>query len=92
MNNKTCAKFNISGLVQGVGFRYFIYRNAQLLNLTGYAKNLYDGSVETVVEGTKDSLTILHDLLKQGPSRSRVDSVKVEYSDYSGKFSRFEID
>lgn len=70
-------KYNILGLVQGVGFRYFTYRNAIQLGIKGYVKNCYDGSVEGIAES--DNLTIdrFIYLLKQGPSRSRVEKVHI---------------
>lgn len=88
---KSRAEYNITGRVQGVGFRYFVYKKAQALGLEGYAKNLYDGSVETVAEGHLEDLKQLFDYLKQGPSMSRVDRVTVDYMQYTGQFSGFEI-
>ena len=84
-------KFTVSGHVQGVGFRFFVYRRALELNLSGYAKNLYNGNVEVVAEGDEYNLELLHKFLKQGPSRSYVECVHAEYSDYTGSFSGFEI-
>jgi len=57
----------VSGIVQGVGFRYFIYRKAVELGLRGYVKNLFDGNVEIVVEGEKDKIQILIEHAKIGP-------------------------
>ena len=91
MADKKTAEFNVSGTVQGVGFRYFVYQNAQNLRLNGYAKNMYDGSVEVVAEGDEDNLKQLHQKLKQGPSRSRVEDVKVNYKDFRGVHSGFNI-
>ena len=47
------AEIIVNGLVQGVGFRYFVLREAKKLSLNGYVKNLYTGEVLTVVEGEK---------------------------------------
>ena len=47
------AEILVNGLVQGVGFRYFVVREAQRLGLTGYVQNLFTGEVLTVVEGEK---------------------------------------
>ena len=52
-NLQARAEIIVNGLVQGVGFRYFVYREALKLNLTGYTKNLYTGEVLTVAEGEK---------------------------------------
>lgn len=91
MNNKTQIKYKVYGLVQGVGFRYFVYRHASELKLKGYAKNLWDGTVEIVVEGEESKVNALHDYLLQGPSRARVDKVEKFPGNYSGTFTGFEI-
>lgn len=70
-------KYNILGLVQGVGFRYFTYRNAIQLGIKGYVKNCYDGSVEGIAESDNLSIDRFINLLKQGPSRSRVEKVHI---------------
>ena len=85
------AEFKIIGLVQGVGFRYFVHRHASGLGLTGYAKNIYDGSVEVLVEGTRSDIDSLYTQLKIGPSRSHVSSVSAIYSEYTGNFRNFYI-
>ncbi len=90
MTNKIQMKFIVYGLVQGVGFRYFVYRHASELNLKGYAKNLYDGTVEVVVEGEETKVNQLYEYLLQGPSRSRVDKVEKFSGNYSGLFTGFE--
>ncbi|MFC2131458.1 acylphosphatase [Bacteroidota bacterium] len=88
---KKQARFKISGLVQGVGFRYFVYSRAKEYGLKGYAKNLYDGTVETVVEGNEKAIEEFHKVLKTGPSRSQVDYVEVENNEYTGNYSEFDI-
>lgn len=85
------AEFKIYGLVQGVGFRYFVYRKAIELGLVGLAKNLYDGTVFVVVEGEEDKINELHKLLKIGPSHSYVEKVEVEYSLPTRTFKGFII-
>lgn len=85
------AKFIISGHVQGVGFRYFVYRNAMELSLSGYAKNLYDGSVEVVAQGERVAILRLHDKLKTGPTRSNVTSCYIEWLDNAIEYSGFDI-
>ncbi len=85
------AEFIVNGFVQGVGFRFFVYRKARELNLTGFAANLYDGSVRVVAEGRKCDLELLYELLKSGPSRSDVESVLIDFSDYKHEFDDFAI-
>ena len=71
-----CKKFNITGVVQGVGFRPFIYRFAKKYNLHGYVKNL-GNNVEIVVEGRgKDIDEFLYDLTIHNPPLSSIGSIK----------------
>ncbi len=81
----------ISGIVQGVGYRYFTYRRAVALGLTGYVRNMVDGRVEVVAEGDEESLQQLLQELKVGPSFASVEEVKVEWGPYTGQYSHFEI-
>jgi acylphosphatase len=71
-------RFLIQGIVQGVGFRYFVRRAARDLGLEGHVRNLADGSVEAVARGDTKQLAALEAALWRGPSASRVDSVSVE--------------
>ncbi len=57
----------VRGRVQGVGFRYFAQKTADLLGLAGYARNLNDGSVEVYAAGTKEKLDDFAGRLRQGP-------------------------
>lgn len=68
-------RFEVSGLVQGVGYRYFVYRQAVHLGLRGFVRNQPDGSVEVVAEGTPDALRELEDLLRRGPTHAQVTRV-----------------
>jgi acylphosphatase len=69
-------RFLVSGMVQGVGFRWFVARHARGLGLRGYARNLPDGSVEVVVDGRDESLPDLERLLHAGPTNARVEKVE----------------
>jgi acylphosphatase len=71
--------FLIQGRVQGVGFRWFVHREASELDLRGWVRNTEDGDVEVVATGTVADLAELRASLKQGPRGSRVDRV-VEHS------------
>jgi len=82
----------VRGLVQGVGFRAFIMRQALRLGLKGYVRNLPDGStVEIVAEGPLEYLEKLIDAARKGPPGARVDSVSVEYSEATGEYSDFSV-
>jgi acylphosphatase len=84
-------KYIVKGYVQGVGFRYFALRHARMLNISGYAKNNFDGSVEIIVEGNAKQLNMFYDLLKTGPSRSSVEKVVKTGTDCSGRYGGFDI-
>ncbi|SNR88263.1 acylphosphatase [Desulfurobacterium atlanticum] len=81
----------VSGRVQGVGFRAFVKRKADMLGVKGFVRNLSDGRVEVVAEGEEEKLNKLLDFLHQGPSLSKVKSVEYSYSDYRGVYENFEI-
>lgn len=68
----------VTGLVQGVGFRYEALRAARRLGLTGWVRNNPDGSVELEAQGDSRSVEEFIDLLWQGPRWSRVDDVRIE--------------
>ena len=69
--------FRIQGRVQGVGYRAFTLRQARSLGLSGFVRNLPDGSVEAVAGGEAGELAELESRLRQGPAGARVDSVDV---------------
>jgi len=82
----------VSGRVQGVGYRYFVYEHASPLGLTGWVRNLQDGRVEVLAEGSTEALESLLTDLKSGPGGSRVSEVKVSWSPASGEFNWFSIE
>lgn len=69
-------RFLVSGMVQGVGFRWYVARHARSLGLVGYARNLPDGRVEVVVGGPEESLPALEQLLRTGPANAQVERVE----------------
>ena len=69
-------RFLVFGMVQGVGFRWFVARHARALGLRGYARNLPNGSVEVVVDGRDESLPDLERLLEAGPANAHVERVE----------------
>jgi acylphosphatase len=71
------SRFLVSGMVQGVGFRWFVARHARALNLTGFARNLPDGRVEVLVSGEQaTAISRLEGLLRTGPANAQVDRVE----------------
>lgn len=89
--DKTRAHVIISGLVQGVFFRYETRMRAQSLGLTGWAMNRSDGRVEAVFEGNKDALETIVRWCHRGPSGAVVDNVDVEWGNYTGEFNGFSV-
>jgi len=69
------ARFLVHGLVQGVGYRWFVRRAAGRLGLAGVARNLDDGDVEVLAEGPPGAIDELERELRRGPSASRVERV-----------------
>ncbi len=90
----TAARLQLSlhGTVQGVGFRWFTRRHAQLLGLTGWVRNDPAGqTVDVVAEGPRESLEQLLDRLRYGPSGAQVAQVDAEWLDSTGEFDQFQI-
>lgn len=85
------AKIIVSGLVQGVGYRYFVMRHADNLNLKGYTQNLFNGQVLTEVEGEFGLINELIKQLKIGPMKSHIANCFVEWSENKNEFTIFEV-
>ncbi|MBI4790419.1 MAG: acylphosphatase [Chloroflexi bacterium] len=81
----------VSGLVQGVSFRWFVQRRASDLGLVGYVRNHSDGSVGFCAEGPRGALERLLDAVRVGPSEAVVENVVTQWSAATGEFHRFEI-
>ncbi|HIE08430.1 MAG TPA: acylphosphatase [Armatimonadetes bacterium] len=81
----------VKGIVQGVGYRFFVEDRAYELGLTGYVRNLPDGTVEVVAEGDKEVLELLLEHLRRGPRSARVTDVEVEWGEVTGEFKDFRI-
>ncbi|MFX1518546.1 MAG: carbamoyltransferase HypF [Promethearchaeota archaeon] len=86
------AKIHVTGVVQGIGFRPFIYRLAQRLNMKGYVLNRGDAGVEIVVEGEKEVILDFCNAIKEEkPVLSRIESFKIKWSSFNGNFDSFTI-
>ena len=72
------SRFLVSGVVQGVGFRWYVARHARALGLAGFARNLPDGRVEVMAAGTDGTLDRLEQLLRAGPAHAEVERVERE--------------
>ena len=91
MENLKRAKIIVNGLVQGVGFRYFVIQQARRLGLKGYTKNLYTGEVITEVEGDAGLIQQFIKELKVGPSHAHVKNCAIEWSEFTDEFKTFEV-
>jgi acylphosphatase len=81
----------VEGRVQGVGFRYFVVQIADELKLVGWVRNLDEGEVEVIAEGTRSRLETLLKALRRGPHSAFVSNVKVEWGEARGEFRRFGV-
>lgn len=79
------------GRVQGVNFRYNIYRKATELRLKGFVRNLVDGSVEIVAQGPSDNLEKLISYTKDSPGFSFVSHLDVEWEEPQGELEKFYV-
>jgi acylphosphatase len=79
-------RYFVSGVVQGVGYRYFAQRAAQRLGLAGYARNLRDGRVEVYAIGTDEMLSSLRTELHRGPQLAVVSGVAEEDAAMDAQF------
>ena len=84
-------RFIIRGRVQGVGYRYFAITAGQSCRVTGTVRNLPDGSVEVVAEGTASALAGFRIQLQRGPSFSRVTFIDEMELEPTGRYLGFNI-
>ena len=84
-------KLKIKGKVQDVSFRSFTKRNAELLELKGFVKNMDDGSVEAFAEGDKNNIEVFIEAMRSGPDRAIVKNVEIEWKKYSGIYNDFKM-
>ncbi len=86
------AKIHVTGVVQGIGFRPFIYRLAHRLDLKGYVLNRGDAGVEIVVEGEKEIISYFCNAIREEkPTLSRIESFKIKWMPFSGDYDSFII-
>lgn len=88
---KARAHVLVSGLVQGVGYRFFTVRKAEEYGLTGWVRNLPNGKVEVVVEGDKGIIEEFLKELEVGPPAAHVIGLDVKWEDYKGEFKTFDV-
>jgi acylphosphatase len=81
----------VRGLVQGVGFRWFVARRANALGLTGYARNLIDGAVEIEAEGDRSLVEALVGDVRVGPRSAHVQDLMIDWKEPSHESGQFII-
>ena len=93
MTDTTLARISIivHGHVQGVYFRNFTAHIANVLDITGYVRNLPDSTVEADAEGEKESLEKFIAFLRKGPPGAHVTKQDITWSSYTKRYTSFEI-
>jgi len=81
----------VHGRVQGVGFRYFVQREAQRLSLSGRVRNLRSGEVQVVAEGSDEDLQTLLQILRKGPPMAWVERVDYDWKEPKGDSGPFNV-
>jgi acylphosphatase len=82
----------VYGMVQGVFYRKFVQEKAQAFNVTGFAKNLEDGTVEIVAQGREEDLRKFLEPVSAGPDSAEVESINVSWGPLpEEKFTQFDI-
>ncbi|MEW5702793.1 MAG: acylphosphatase [Candidatus Zixiibacteriota bacterium] len=81
----------VHGMVQGVGYRYFVARRARENNLTGWVKNRSDGTVEIEAVGPRDTLEEFLSYVRVGPPAARVADVGVRWFDDEPRYEGFQV-
>lgn len=80
----------VSGHVQGVGFRYYTAHVAEGLGIVGTVRNTHDGGIEAIAEGGEDTLHQFLVALKHGPQQAQVTEVATAWSEPTGEFDTFD--
>lgn len=91
MDRLARVRVRVYGRVQGVGFRVFARGKALARGLTGYVRNLSDGSVEACAEGFREDIQAFISDLRAGPKFASVERVDVEWEEFRGEFVSFQI-
>jgi len=91
-DRKLARRFLVRGRVQGVGFRWFVEREAHILGLAGWVRNNSDGRVEVFAQGTPEQLSGLRARLQQGPRAARVDDVEESEANLTQDLKTFRIE
>src|SRR4051812_46621584 len=85
-------RYVVRGRVQGVGFRWFVEREARILGISGWVRNTYDGGVEVLAMGTGEQLASMRRKLQEGPRAARVDEVEELQAQAVADLNTFRIE
>ncbi len=88
--NDARAHLHVSGLVQGVGYRYFAIRKANTFGIRGFARNLVDGGVEVVAEGERGLIQEFISELRRGPISAHVTDIRIDWENPTFEFEGFQ--
>jgi acylphosphatase len=88
---KSRVKVIVKGIVQGVNFRYYSQRQAAKFNISGWVKNLPDGSVAAVFEGDEQDVEAMVQWCRRGPPSAHVTELIAQPEEYRGEFSSFSV-
>ena len=91
MSELACARVLINGLVQGVGFRYFVTSHAVSYDVCGYVRNLDTGGVEIEVEGTREEITKFLAEMRRGPRHGLVTDFQLEWKSFKKQYDHFFV-
>jgi len=91
-NTLEAKRYIVRGRVQGVGFRWFVEREAHTLGIAGWVRNNHDCSVEVLAQGNRHQLSGLHSRLREGPRAARVDTVDVSDASPVAGLNSFRIE
>ena len=90
MSNQRLRLF-VTGRVQGVFFRQSLKAKSVQNNIFGWVKNLEDGRVECILEGTEENISVLVKWAHSGPANSIVENVEICNEKFNNKFTKFDV-
>jgi acylphosphatase len=85
------AEVIVQGVVQGVGYRFFVLNQARLYDVKGFVKNMPDGTVQVVAEGKKGMVKDFIERLRIGPLSAHVTGVDVKWNEKDSGFTEFRL-
>ncbi|MBI3638037.1 MAG: acylphosphatase [Candidatus Rokubacteria bacterium] len=89
--SRIAADIFVEGRVQGIGYRNYAHRRAEMLHLSGYVMNLKDGRVRVYAEGPRDVIEDFARHLEKGPPLARIERVAVTWRPATGRFAEFSV-